>query len=302
MRTLLSALFLCVLSQVVGAQTGTVGNLSGSTGQLPSADYMIDPTMTCPDNYKLEPAFSFDVRDRNWKCIKLSDAPKAKKPHAAPIVSRHIELPSIDPLPCQSKAVGLGIGFRPCEKTMPIIDFSSSGFPPDEHVCTGHWEGGSCHDGDGWTGAASGDFGPSVMQSGGTTQWNGTADGTYDAFNIPAAEGAQPHVIVGSDGRWACKRKRGVKEPFECYPTIAAVAAFAQPTGVEGDNGTMEAYERDVPAIEERQEDTDSPVYFLSDGGRTYFSHYRLKTVTTCEDKTRYLMTSEDGTKHCIKF
>lgn len=238
MRTLLSALFLCVLSQVVGAQACADLEARGEKCIWPTA------AVICWDK---------DV----W-CLAESPI------HFHPF-GRHVELPSIDPLPCQSKAVGLGIGFRPCAKLV------------DEHPCYGRWENGHCHV-DGWTGVVSGDIFSNV-QSGG------------DSGN----------VIVGSDGRWACKRKRGVKEPFECYPTIAAVAAFAQPTGVEGDNGTMEAYERDVPAIGIK--DHSSAVKLCEQGEKPDVEwSYCYATRWTCTDQTRFLLQRGDGQWRCIKF
>lgn len=337
-----TALFLCVLSQVVGAQTPTLVKVTwvkvpsgfetikpcdppqpaGSNLMCTTKDYVDLPK--CPDNAIgwFPPESRFD-----WKEYKESGGevwclipPKSDEP----LLFRHVQLPSIDPLPCQSKAVGLGIGFRPCEKPMPIIDFSSSSFPPDEHVCTGHWEGGSCHDGDGWTGAASGDFGPSVMQSGGSAAWNGTADGTYDAFNIPESADA-PAIEAEPQGfphcapleffstRWKavtgdCAKFNGktllytgthwVNAEMDCCKPVPTIFRVQAPVVCVGDCGV----ERDVPAIQDR--------YIMHRKGEGWecglnacFAPEDIYGFRpSCADKSRILLTAQDGTNHCIKF
>lgn len=101
MRTLLSALFLCVLSQVVGAQTADLR-------------YTHNLVVTLDDSLWREQIRS--VGGGTFFVISFY----------MPLVSRHVELPSIDPLPCQSKAVGLGIGFRPCEDRKPVQPTASA--------------------------------------------------------------------------------------------------------------------------------------------------------------------------------
>ena len=57
----------------------------------------------------------------------------------------------------------------------------------------------------------------------------------------------------------------------------------------------------DVPAIQENRHTKCVPPV-IGWGGGGHCERYEDEMVTTCVDKSRILLTAEDGTKHCIKF
>lgn len=150
MRTLLSALFLCVLSQVVGAHNILAFRGESDLSFMPSTERRetfhkqqdplyrkkLSPEISSPRRLRVKGADTDSLKGCRFESgetgILVADGllEDGSSAHAArpggtyttavlpgqnlPFISRHVQLPSIDPLPCQSKAVGLGIGFRPC--------------------------------------------------------------------------------------------------------------------------------------------------------------------------------------------
>ena len=107
-----------------------------------------------------------------------------------------------------------------------------------------------------------------------------------------AASGQNGVVIWNKDGSYMCSPNQ-----ICSMPTKAEIAAH-KPTGQQKQPAKQPI---DVPPIKEEYRAASLSTCYDSEHCFPVEGSEMTRTRLTCADKTRFLMTAEDGRKHCIK-